>query len=138
VAAWPRSMQSVISVKKDSIDMITIHLNKLTFFSHHGVHNEETIVGTGFEINVAISFEETQKIVSLDQTINYVTVYHIIKDHMKKPSLLLETVAMQVAEDIHKIDRRIRTINISISKLNPPINNFTGNVGVTYIKEFAL
>lgn len=116
--------------------MITIHLNKLLFFSHHGVHEEETIVGTEFEMNVAISFNETEKIVSLDQTINYVVVYNIIKEHMKKPSRLLETVAMQVADDIYKIDNRIKTINISISKLNPPINNFTGNVGITYNKEF--
>lgn len=116
--------------------MITIHLNNLVFFSHHGVHEEETIVGTEFKLNVAISFNETGKIVSLDQTINYVVVYNIIKEHMKKPSRLLETVAMQVADDIYKIDKRIKTININISKLNPPINNFTGNVGVTYNKEF--
>jgi dihydroneopterin aldolase len=116
--------------------MITIHLNNLLFFSHHGVHEEETIVGAEFKMNVAVSFKETEKIISLDQTINYVVVYNIIKDHMKKPSRLLETLAMQVAEDIHGIDKRIKTINISISKLNPPINNFTGNVGITYNKEF--
>ena len=118
--------------------MITIHLNNLLFFSHHGVHEEETILGAEFEMSVAISFDETDKIISLDQTINYVLVYNIIKEHMKTPSRLLETVAMQVAEDIYKVDMRIRIINISISKLNPPINNFTGSVGVTYNKEFIL
>lgn len=118
--------------------MITIHLNKLRFFSHHGVHEEETIVGTDFEMDVSVSFTESGKINSLEETINYVAIYNIIKDHMRKPSKLLESVAMKVAEDIQSLDSRIKTINISISKLNPPINNFTGNVCVTYNKEVSL
>lgn len=117
--------------------MVTINLNNLRFFSHHGIHDDETIVGTEFEMNVSVTFPETGKIISLDQTINYVVIYTIIKEHMKNPSRLMETVAMQVAEDIYKIDNRITTINISISKLNPPINNFTGSVGVNYTKEFS-
>lgn len=138
MVVWPLWMQSAILVKKDSIDMITIHLNNLLFFSHHGIHDEETIVGTDFEMNVSVSFTESEKILSLSQTVNYISVYDIIKEQMKTPSRLLETVAMQMAENIYKIDNRIKIINITISKLNPPINNFTGNVGVTYTKEFSL
>ena len=118
--------------------MITINLNKMLFFSHHGIHDEETIIGTDFEMDVSVSFQEEGKIHSLDDTINYVAIYNIIKVHMKKPSKLLESVAMKVAEDIRNLDNRIKTINISISKLNPPINNFTGKVCVTYNKEFLL
>ena len=116
--------------------MITIHLNNLIFFSHHGLHEEETIVGTHFEIDAEISFLENKKIVALNETINYVSVYNIIKEHMKRPSRLMETVAMQIAEDIFEKNNYIRIINISIRKLNPPINNFTGKVGVTYSKEY--
>jgi dihydroneopterin aldolase len=118
--------------------MITIQLNNLLFFSHHGVDAEETVVGTEFELNVSVSFNETGRISTLDQTVNYVALYNIIADHMKKPSRLLETVAMDIADDISKSDKRINTINICISKLNPPINNFTGNVGVIYNKVFTL
>jgi len=116
--------------------MITIHLNKLLFFSHHGVDDEETKVGTEFEINADISFIESGKIISLDQTIDYVLIYDKIKEHMKNPSRLLETVAMKMADDIYNLDHRVKTINITIRKLNPPINNFTGHAGVTYNKEF--
>ena len=116
--------------------MITIHLNDLNFFAHHGLHEEETIVGTHFEIDVEISFQEEEQIVSLSDTINYVHVYNIIKEHMKRPSRLIETVAMQIADEIHKNNTNSRFINITIRKLNPPINNFTGKVGVTYRKEY--
>lgn len=118
--------------------MITIHLNDLRFYSHHGVHDEETRLGNNFELDVSVSFEESGRISSLDETINYVGLYHIIDDRMKQPARLLETLAMDLAEEIRKYDERIRTINISISKLNPPINNFTGKVGVTYNKVFSL
>ena len=137
MVVWAHWMLSAISVKKDCIEMITIYLKNLLFFSHHGIHEEETIVGNDFEINVSVSFDETEKILSLDQTINYVEVYNVIKEHMKKPSRLLETVAMQIAEEVYNNNSRIKTINISINKLNPPINNFTGSVGVTFHKEFS-
>lgn len=116
--------------------MITIHLNNLNFFSHHGLHEEETIVGTHFEVDAEISFLEEELIISLNDTVNYVAVHNIIKDHMRRPSKLMETVAMQIADEIHKNFNYVRIINISIRKLNPPINNFTGKVGVTYSKEY--
>ncbi len=116
--------------------MITIHLDNLVFFSHHGVHEEEAIVGTHFEIDADISFQEKQLISSLEDTINYVAVYNIIKKHMAHPSRLLETVAMQIADEIYEKNNYVKIINIRIRKLNPPINNFTGKVGVTYSKEY--
>jgi len=116
--------------------MITIQLNKLNFFSHHGVHEEEGTLGAAFEINAAVSFREDSNITSLEQTIDYTEIYSIIMKHMNSPYQLLETVAMETAENIYQFDKRIQTINISISKLHPPINNFTGSVGVTYHKEF--
>ena len=55
--------------------MFTIHLNKLAFFAHHGLHDEEAITGTSFEINVSVQLDARGKITSLHQTINYSAVY---------------------------------------------------------------
>jgi len=116
--------------------MFTIHLNKLSFFAHHGLHNEEAITGTRFEVDAAVTFVVAGKINSIQQTINYVALYDVIKKHMLHPLPLLETVAQNIAEDIHQVDNRIKTINISINKLHPPIENFMGSVGVSYFKEY--
>src|SRR5688572_29690458 len=121
-----------VSQRKRLTLMITIFLNKMIFYAHHGIHDEETVTGTQFELNITVSFPENGNITSINDTVNYVTVYNIIKENMKSPSRLLETVIMKTAEDIYRSDPRIKTINISISKINPPINNFTGNVGVNY------
>lgn len=116
--------------------MFTIHLNKLEFFAHHGLHDEEAITGTNFEIDVAVEFNAAERITSIHQTINYTDVYAVIKKHMHHPVALLETLAENISLEIYSLDERIRSINISINKLHPPIKNFIGNVGVTYNKVF--
>jgi 7,8-dihydroneopterin aldolase/epimerase/oxygenase len=116
--------------------MFTIHLKKLKLFAYHGVHDEETIIGTDFEVSVAVSFNAPEKVAQLNDTINYVTIYDIIKLHFAQPEKLLETLAQNITQQIHKIDNRITSINITIDKLNAPISNFIGTVGVTYSKSY--
>ncbi len=116
--------------------MYTIHLNKLAFYAHHGLHEEEAVTGNDFEIDVSVEFDSDTKIISIHQTINYVAVYDVIKKHMIQPLALLETLAHNITEDIYLLDERIRNINIRINKLHPSIKNFIGYVGVSYSKEF--
>jgi 7,8-dihydroneopterin aldolase/epimerase/oxygenase len=117
--------------------MFTIHLNKLLFFAHHGVHEEETVVGGNFEVSIDIDFTTVDKVISLNDTINYVDIFSLVKHRFSIPEKLLETLAQNIVEDIYEADKRIKTINISIQKLNPPLVNFTGSVGITYSKSFA-
>jgi len=116
--------------------MLTIHLHNLKFHSFHGLYEEEKIAGNDFELNVNIALNSNGKIKKLGDTVDYVDVYEIIKNRMAIPTALLETVAQDLAQLIYEYDTRIRTIDISIKKLHPPIANFTGNVGVSYKAEF--
>lgn len=100
------------------------------------MYEEEAIVGTSFEVNLSISFEQSDTIHSLKQTINYVEVYDIVKRHFERPRQLLEMLAQEITEDVYSFDSRTRNVEIHIKKLNPPIANFTGSVGVTYEKSF--
>ncbi len=117
--------------------MFTIRLNKMIFFAYHGVHEEEAIVGTEFEVSVSISFNEVEKISELHHTINYVAVFEIVKRLFETPQKLLETLAQNITEEIYKINNQIVSINVTIDKLNAPICNFTGNVGVNYLKSYS-
>jgi 7,8-dihydroneopterin aldolase/epimerase/oxygenase len=116
--------------------MYTLHLNKILLHAHHGVHEEETIVGNEFELSVSVSFNEQQKITALEDTINYVTVFEIVKTYFAKPQHLLEPLAQDIVEAIYEIDNRITSINISIYKINAPIINFNGSIGISYSKSF--
>jgi len=116
--------------------MFTIHLHNLRFFSFHGVHDEEQVLGNDYEVSADVSFDTAGAITKLHQTINYVKIYEVIKQRMNTPTALLETVAQDLADGIYQIDKRITSISISIKKVHPPIANFTGSVGVSYKKDF--
>lgn len=116
--------------------MLTVHLHNLMFHSFHGMFKEERILGNNFEINVDVSFDVPDKITRLQQSVDYVSLYAIIKEIMDVPTQLLETVVQDLAERFHLFDNKIRIVSISIKKLNPPINNFQGTVGISYSKEF--
>jgi 7,8-dihydroneopterin aldolase/epimerase/oxygenase len=117
--------------------LFTIYLNNCRFFSRHGIHKEESITGADFEVNLEASFEEEGPVVHLDDTINYVLLYDIVKKHLAEPRALLETIAQQIANDIHQEDDRIKTITVSIKKINPPIVNFSGSVSISYTKKYS-
>lgn len=101
------------------------------------MYEEEKRVGNEFEVDVSIICKSPKKVItSISQTINYAEVYRIVKEEFSQRKLLLETVAMQIADSVQKQFPEIETINIAIRKLNPPITNFSGSVGITYSKSF--
>lgn len=116
--------------------MFTINLHHLIFHSFHGVYDEERILGNTFEVNVSIAFVAHQQVTSLEETINYVSVYEIIKQRMSQTTPLLETLAQELTQKIYDFDNRIKTISVSVEKKNPPISNMEGSVSVTYKKDF--
>jgi 7,8-dihydroneopterin aldolase/epimerase/oxygenase len=116
--------------------MFTIHLTNLKFIAYHGVHEEERILGGEYEMDAAITFKEEQRITALSDTVDYTKIYTVIKQRMQMPSALLETVVQELAQNIYSTDTRITSVSISLKKINPPIMAFTGNVGVSYKKDF--
>jgi dihydroneopterin aldolase len=116
--------------------MFTIHLNNLRFFSFHGLYEEERILGNEYEINAALTLTAKEQVTALSQTVDYVKVYDIIQQRMKIPTALLETIAQELAQLIYDADKRIISIHIDIKKLYPPISSFSGNIGVSYKKDF--
>lgn len=115
--------------------MFTITLHNLVFHSFHGLHDEEMLLGNTFIVQVAFSFSADDSISSIKQTINYASVYHIIKQRMQIPTPLLETLVQDLAEKIATLDDRIKSITVSIEKKNPPIPNIEGSVSVLYKKD---
>ena len=117
---------------------MNIHLYNLKFFSFHGCHEEEKLLGTDFEVNVDVEIYQPERIDNIHQTVNYVTVYEVVKQRMAIATPLLETIASDLISQIHIISPLIKSIFVSIKKINPPIENFVGSVGVSLKKDFAL
>lgn len=119
------------------MSQFTIELKSLRFFATHGMYQEEMKVGNEFEVDVSIGYAAAgKKISSIEDTVNYVEVYQILQAVFTTRKLLLESLAIEIAEAVHERFNEIKSISISIRKMNPPITNFSGSVSVNYSREF--
>jgi dihydroneopterin aldolase len=64
--------------------------------------------------------------------LDYVAVYDLVKARMDEPTPLLETIVIDVAQQILAQFSIVEEVQISIKKLHPPIPQFRGSVGVSY------
>ena len=115
----------------------TIQLHNLHFFAEHGLYQEEKSTGNEFEVNLTMLVDAPEEMVTkIEDTINYAAVYRLTKDIFLQPTPLLETLAMKTANALKEAFHSIKSIQIQIIKLHPPIVNFSGSVSVTYSKDF--
>jgi 7,8-dihydroneopterin aldolase/epimerase/oxygenase len=126
--------------------MAIIALEGMRFFAHHGLYEEEQLIGTHFildiqiqtDVTLATTFEEheVEKVVG---TINYETVYEICKIEMSKPQKLLETVVKNIMSALKWQFQAIFQLRIKIQKLNPPLSGIVAassiEVEESYLKQ---
>ena len=113
-----------------------ISLNKLLFVGYHGLYPEEKKLGNNYSVEIDIDFNPKQAIIDqLDQTIDYVFVYAIVKKWMEIPTPLLETLVGKIADDILSSQALANTVFVKITKLHLPISSFEGNVSVKIEKS---
>ena len=110
---------------------IRISLNKLLFVGYHGLYPEEKKLGNNYSVEIDIDFSPKQGVIDqLDQTIDYVHVYAIVKKWMEIPTPLLETLVGKIADDILSSQALANKVFVKITKLHLPIPSFEGNVSV--------
>lgn len=113
--------------------MLSITLNKIIFFGHHGIYEEEKLLGNEFELDIVVKHSPKQLPVKhLSDTIDYISVYELVKQRMAVPTALLETLATDIAKQILTQFALAETVSISIRKLYPPVAQFRGSVGVRF------
>jgi len=116
--------------------MYTIHLHQLQFESLHGLYPEERITPQPFELDVDVEADLPPVVTQLEHTIDYVGIHKVIERRMAQPSLLLETLASEIADAIHVFDYRVVRVNIRIKKLKPPVPDFNGIAAVSFTKTY--
>ena len=116
--------------------MLTIHLSNLRFHGFHGLYEEEKIIGGDFLVDADIEMDEPRSLIkSLHESLNYVQAYECIKKSMDHPTPLIETIAMEIAQNILNLSTSVQKVSISIKKISPPIINFIGQVGISYARS---
>lgn len=114
--------------------MLSIHLHNLTIFAHHGIHEEEKVLGNEFELNLHIRYRPARiPVKHLTDSVDYVSVYELVKKRMAVPTPLLETVITDIAKQILEQFPLATIVEIAIRKKFPPISRIDGSVGVSFL-----
>ncbi|MEY4459239.1 MAG: dihydroneopterin aldolase [Bacteroidota bacterium] len=109
-----------------------IYLNDLVFNGFHGVYPAERKIGNTFKVDVRIDFTPSTKIIDqLDQTIDYVEVYHLIQKIMEVPTPLLETLVAKIADQIITEYALVDSVYVKITKKQLAIPTFEGTTAVS-------
>ena len=117
--------------------MVVIELNQVKLHAFHGVYEGEKLTGSTYEVNVRVMYEEGDTTFDdLTNTINYVEILDIVKQRMQVPTGLLEKVADGIIRTIRYQYPFTKEIILTIYKLDAPVENFQGKIGVTLHKKF--
>lgn len=116
--------------------MAFIEIENMEFHSHHGCFDEETKIGNPFRVDVCMDVDTSKAQLSdnIDDTVNYLSVYQMVKKEMSIPSRLLENVAERIASILMSEFHAIRYIRVKITKCNPPLGGKIGGVSLTIEK----
>lgn len=120
--------------------MTEIFLEGLEFYAHHGFYEAEQSLGNRFQVDLKIraNINLEPDTEDLNQTIDYVQVYALIKAQMHVKFKLLETLGQRIILDIRSHFQQIVSVEVTISKFNPPISGLCRRVAVTSVwKEDA-
>jgi dihydroneopterin aldolase len=100
-----------------------IKLQNIRTFSFHGCLEEEAKIGSDYRVDLEIKTDLRKSALSddLNDTVDYVLLNRIVVEEMTIRSKLLEHVANRIITRIFKEIASVSRINLSVSKLNPPI-----------------
>ena len=101
-----------------------IYLENLRFYAYHGVGEQERLAGNRYEITLKIGypFQKAMQSDCLEDTLNYAAVYEAIAAEMQIPSALLEHAAGRIVTRLTTRFPEITSLDLKLSKLNPPIS----------------
>lgn len=100
-----------------------ILLNNLRYYAHHGVGEQETLVGNEFTVSLRlkVDIERAMQTDAVTDTVSYADVYESVKQEMSVPSKLLEHVSGRIMDRLFNDFPQIEEIEMKLMKRNPPM-----------------
>ena len=109
-----------------------IFIEGIKIYAYHGCFKEETAIGTNFIVDVELDVDLDKPSLSdnIEDTVNYQTVFTLVKDQMAIPSKLLEHVSKRIMDTLFEKFTTIDKIKLKVSKLNVPLGGHIDSVSV--------
>lgn len=112
--------------------MSVISINGMRFYAHHGCFEQERVIGTHFQVDLRMEVDTSRAEISdnIEDTVDYLEVYQVVKREMDSPSHLLEHVARRAGEAVRTQFSDTKNVVVRVSKLNPPLGGHMDSVSV--------
>ena len=110
----------------------TINIEGIKLYAYHGCLEEEEKIGGNYivDVHMTTDFTEAAQKDDLLKTIDYCTVYEIVKKEMAQRSKLIEQVAARIFEHLQAELPGLLTLHVRLTKLLPPMNGNVEKVSV--------
>jgi len=112
--------------------MGTIRVRDIKIHTNHGCMDEEAKIGSDYVVQVEVESDLnlSSKTDELNDTVDYVAIYKIVYEQMKKRAKLLEVVVQRIIDQILTEHPQVETVQVEVAKINPPIGGEVGYVSV--------
>lgn len=113
-----------------------LHLSGIRYYGYTGALPEEQMLGQWFEVDIRLWFDMTQpaQTDALTDTVDYRPLLAAIADLMQQRFHLIETLAAAIV-DCCLQSPQVQRAAIRVTKLAPPVPNFTGQISVEMERE---
>src|SRR2546425_10388513 len=100
-----------------------IAVEGLQFYSHHGYHKEEQVLGGKYivDIYMYLNIDEAAAADELKKTINYEEIYQLTKSEMEVHARLIEHVCKRILDRVKREYPKVERLKVRVSKHNPPL-----------------
>jgi len=117
-----------MSINKKS----TIRISDIRCYAYHGCMEEEGKIGGNYIVDVIFEADLSKAIQGddLSDTIDYVTVYRLVKEEMAIRSRLIEHVAGRILIALLNKFQFVSKVTVELKKINPPVNGTLGSATV--------
>jgi len=109
-----------------------VYLRNVRFHAFHGVLPQERKVGAEYTVSLRVGANLSLAVDhdAVDVTIDYSTLYELVRREMSIPSELLEHVAGRIARTVFDHYPQALTVDVDVTKLNPPMGADCAGAGV--------
>jgi dihydroneopterin aldolase len=110
-----------------------IAIEGMQFYSHHGYHKEEQVLGGKYSVDIYLetNLDEAAATDRLDKTINYEQVYQLTKAEMEIHAKLIEHVCSRILDKLIEKYPEVVYLKVRVSKHSPPLK---GNVERVFVE----
>jgi dihydroneopterin aldolase len=107
-------------------------LEGLEFRAFHGCYELERQTGSHFEVSLRITTELGTVAVddNVTQAVNYLTVYEVVREQMKRTQCTIERVAQNIIDALRSHFPQICELECKVTKVAPPLGGKVAKVSV--------